>query len=141
MFHTVSIFVLFTKEKLSRLFAEVSDLVDDVLTDTTSMGTAVTLPGGSGDELQYPQPWTVKEYICLHVQKIEAYQFVIMPFGESCTMCVGYVEQQRPSPVILGCGSTRLEYGIRLPRCMHPSRACLSCGTMNKLRTRAYYSR
>lgn len=79
-------------ERLFRRLADVSHLLHDVPTDTASLSTPRTTSGGTGDELRYPLPYSMKEYTRLHVPKIDSRRFGIMQTEEALTRRAGYEE-------------------------------------------------
>lgn len=73
---------------------DVSDLLDDLSTDTAFMTSPAILSGGTGGELPYPPPLSVEEYIVFHLPKIDAGRFAIMRTGEAFAMCAGFEERE-----------------------------------------------
>lgn len=68
------------------LLADVSNLLDDVPTDTASMGTLASPSHGTFDKLRYLPQYSVVEYIRFHIAKIGARPSAIMPTGEAFGM-------------------------------------------------------
>lgn len=87
-------YALFVMEIWYRLPAAVFDLLEDVSTDTASMGTTATLSGGTGGEPRYLLPYIVEEYICPYTPKLDAGRFAIIPTGEVFLMRAGLEEQE-----------------------------------------------
>lgn len=85
--------MLSTVENRSRNFADISHLAENVATHTASMGTPLTSLGDTVDELRYPPLYGVEDYICLHLFRIRAHGFAIMPTDKAFTMPTGLEEQ------------------------------------------------
>lgn len=86
------LFLSFTMENWFSLPADVSNLLDNVLTDTVSMGTPEISSGRTCGELWYQLPYSAAKYTWLHVAKIDTSWLAIMPPGDSCTIYAGYEE-------------------------------------------------
>lgn len=86
--------VLFTVENWFRIPSDSSDLLDNVSTGTVSMGTPATPSGGKAGKLRFLPPYNVEEYIHLHLPKIDARSFAIMPSGEMFVMRTCPEEQE-----------------------------------------------
>lgn len=92
--YPVSIYASFTMENWSRLFAAVSDLLHDVLTESALMGTLRTPSGETGGELLYPPPYSFEKYIRLQAPIIDVRSFATMLTREAFTMRAGYEKRQ-----------------------------------------------
>lgn len=66
-----------------RLLANVSHLLDEVSTDTTSIRTTATPSYGTAGELRFQPPYSVEEYIHLHLPRTDARRFAIKPTCET----------------------------------------------------------
>lgn len=71
------------------LLPDVSDLLGDVPTDSASMDTPAAPSGGAGSEYQYPLPYSLDEYMRLHITKIGARCYVIISNRETFVLRVG----------------------------------------------------
>lgn len=81
-------------ESLSRLLAEVSDMLDNVSTNTAFVRAFAIPSGGTGGQLLYPSQYTVEEYIRLHIPEFDARRFVILPTGDAFTMRAGLEDRE-----------------------------------------------
>lgn len=90
----VSIHVLFIMETLHPLFAEVFDLLKDLLTDTASTGTPPRPSVGVGRELRYPPLYSVEEYIILHLRRIDGRWIAITRTEKAFAMRAGNEERE-----------------------------------------------
>lgn len=73
--------------------AYVSNLLNNLSTDTAAMGTPVTQWGATGDRLRYLPSYILEEYIRLPVPKIDARQLAIVPTCEVSAMLDGFDER------------------------------------------------
>lgn len=69
-------------------------MLNNISIDTVSMGTPVTPSDGTGGDLLYAPPYSVEEFICIHVPKIDARRFLMMPAGEVFVVRAGPEDRQ-----------------------------------------------
>lgn len=65
-------YALSIRENWFQLLADSCDLPDDASKNTAFMGTPVTPSDGAGGKLRYPPPYSVEEFIPLHIPKMDA---------------------------------------------------------------------
>lgn len=76
------------------LFADISDSLQNVSTDTASMSTPATTSLGTRGELRYSSPCNEDKNVRLYVSKIDAHWFAIMETEEAFVMRAGLTEQE-----------------------------------------------